>query len=152
MVNKKSWFKKNKEKTKIIVGGITSFSMIAGIIAGVIAHMINPAFGFVTLPIFIREVIAYWVKRKPSNINELKPVIHELLSEHDKNTINSFLDDVVSQCSTLNTETIHNEPIETPQITTRSINYTMDTPKSNASYEEVKHIYRNKKTGEFVAK
>ena len=129
---KKGFFKRHREKMK--KGGIISISLAGTgvILGGVVAHIVNPALGFVTVPLFLQALITLLIKKAPETINDLKDAVKKTLKDEDEDKISNFVDDVLSQFSANTARS--REPLPTPSED--------ETPiQMNAYYYEKKDKY-----------
>lgn len=119
MGNKKGFFKRNKESIKVgCIAGV-SLCSIGAICALIVAHIANPALGFVTLPIAVQALVATIIKKAPRTYDDLKGAIMDVLQDESEEMREKFADEVLSQYSSRaqsarTTVVETREPIDTP--------------------------------------
>lgn len=121
-MKKKSALLKNLEHLKAGVAIGFSLSGIGVVIAGIVAHVLNPAFGFVTIPLALQALLVAVIKKAPKSVDLLKKTMQDVLKDEDQEKVNRFVDDMVSTFS-VNTARL-NEPIQesvAPIIASREV-------------------------------
>lgn len=106
----KSFWKKNKENIKRYSSVGLSFAGICTIIASIVAHLINPALGLISIPLILQTLITVAIKKSPQSIKELKDHVQSILKDENPDDVSTFVDDVVSTFSKNTSRT--NEPTE----------------------------------------
>ena len=143
---KKKFFTISKIENLKAFGAIGfSIGAIAAVIAGIIVHVIAPPVALVTIPLTIQTMLITAIKKSPQTIELLKTAVGNLLKEQDAETVDSFIDEIVTQFSSANTARNNNEPIADQQATivpvvTQSAtppqmerNLVLDQPETNGS-------------------
>ena len=115
VIKKKSFLSKNLEHLKAGVAVGFSLSGICVLVAGIVLHIINPAMGFLTIPLALQALLVAAIKKSPKTIELLKSTVRDILKNEDATTVNNFVDEVVSQFSQNTART--NEPIENAPTT-----------------------------------
>lgn len=143
---KKSFWKRNKEKIKIGTICSVSLASIGGVIALIVAHLANPALGFVSIPIAVQTLIAMLIKKAPQTFAQLKAVIEEVMIDLPDDIREKFADELASQITATKTTSrtmSSNEPLNTPSET-EEVNLKGLYHKKSKTYE----IFTPRITGE----
>ena len=122
---KRNFFKRNFEHFKAGVAIGFSISGISIVIAGIVLHLINPALGFVTIPLALQALLVATIKKIPNSIQLLKETVRDVLKDEDPDKVNSFVDEVVTtytQNTARSNEPIAQHPVDTAIQTERSTN------------------------------
>lgn len=109
-IKKRNVLSRNLEHLKAGVAVGFSLSGIGVVIAGIVMHVINPAFGFLTIPLALQALLVAVIKKAPKTVELLKETMRDVLKNEDPQKVNNFVDEMVS-VFTQNTARTNNEPI-----------------------------------------
>lgn len=108
---KKKFLARNLEHLKAGVAIGFSLSGISVVIAGIVLHIINPAMGFITIPLALQALLVAVIKKAPKTIELLKATVKDILKDEDQQKVNGFVDDIISTYSQNTAHNTCNEPI-----------------------------------------